>query len=235
MRKNEYMIPRLVMFFLGLAVLGVIAMVTAPLFLDRIGVYIFTCISVVSVYVAGFLPVLVSRFRGQVASVASGMAVYYKAMSTYAFVTVINIVLLLVMILPVGISIAIQCVAAFVFLIWVILALVSKDHIDAVQQEENEKKSFVVELRSKADRLVAMTARVDNSGVRAAVNNIAENMRYLSPGSSAEARDLERRMLVILDTILMDSYFSGDAGSLGGLENKLGNFNALYLERKNMY
>ncbi len=235
MRKNEYMTAKLVVFFLGLAVLTVIAVVLAPIFVLRLGAYIFSCISIVSAYVAAFLPVLVSRFSGHIASAASGMAVYYRAMSTYATVTVINVALLLFMILPVGIAIAIQCVALFVFIIWMFLALASTDHIDAVQQEEDEKKSLVVQLRSKADRLTAISSRVDNSNVCKAVNSIAENMRYLSPGSSDEARDLERRMLVVLDTILMDSYFSGDAGSLGSLESKLDDFNALYLERKNMY
>lgn len=235
MRKNEYMTAKLVVFFLGLAVLAVIAVVLAPVFVLRIGAFIFSCISIVSVYIAGFLPVLISRFSGQVASVASGMAVYYKAMSTYAVITVINVVLLMFMILPIGMSIAIQCVAGFVFFIWALLALMSKEHIDAVQQEENEKKAPVIDLRSKAAKLAAMSSRIDNSSIRTAVNNIAENMRYLSPGNSDEARDLERRMMVILDTILMDTYFSGDIRSLGGLEKKLDDFNALYLERKNMY
>lgn len=234
MRNNEYQALKVILFVLGLAVIAVVAVVLAPVFEYKTGEYIFACIGVASVYVAGFLPVLLSRFRGQVASVASAMAVYYKAMSTYTFITIVNVILVLT-VLPFGVSIAIQCVGIFIFLIWVFLSMVAKDHIDGVQQEESIKMSFVTELRNRANRLTAMASRTDNSAVRNAVTNIAENMRYLSPGNSKEAQELERRMLVVLDTILMDSYFSGDAASLGGLESKLGNFNALYLERKNMY
>lgn len=235
MRNNEYMAVKLIIFFLGLAVLAVIAVVLTPIFDLRIGEYIFSCISIVSAYIAGFLPLLISRFRGQVTAVVSGLAVYYKAMSTYAAITITNVVLLLISVLSIGISIAIQCVAMFVLLIWGFLALISKDHIDSVNQEEKQKKSNVIELRSKADRLVAMSSRVDNNSIRTAVNNIAENIRYLSPGNSKKSYELECRMLIMLDSILIDSYFSGDEGSLGSLENKLDDFNTLYLERKNMY
>ncbi|MGN1340912.1 MAG: hypothetical protein ACI4WS_11515 [Oscillospiraceae bacterium] len=235
MKKREISVLGLILFILGIAVLAVVFFMLGPLFEDNSSGYIFSCISVLVLYLAVFLPIMLGLFRGGVATAAASGSVYYKGLATYGVISLANIVLALT-IFPLGISIAIQCVALFVFVIWIFMAVATKSHIESTLQDEEQKKSLVMELRSKSGRLSALAAGLDKgSSIRVSAEKLAENMRYLSPGNTKEEHDLERRMLAVLDSILIDGYFvSGGYQSPETLEGKFRDFDILYRQRKNM-
>lgn len=235
MKKNEHLAVRVVIFVAGIVVLGLAFALLSPLFERMIPEYIFACVSVSLLYLAVFLPLLLGSARGGIASLAAAAAVYWKGLAAYFTASVVAIVLAFTF-LPLVISIVIQLVALFVFVIWVCLALVAKGHIESTARDEDIKMSGVSALRSKASRLAALAAGLEKGdSMRATAEKIAEDMRYLSPGNTAEAQDMERSMLAALDTILTDSYFiSGEKGPTAALESKLKNFDALYRVRKNM-
>ncbi|MGN1423126.1 MAG: hypothetical protein ACI4XA_07105 [Oscillospiraceae bacterium] len=235
MKKNEHLAVRVIIFVVGIVVLAVAYTLLSPLFERMMPEYIFTCVSVSLLYLAVFLPILLGSARGGIASLAAAAAVYWKGLAAYFTASVVAIVLAFTFI-PLVIPIIIQCVALFVFVIWMCLALVAKGHIESTARDEEAKKSGVTALRNRAGRLAALAAGLEKGdSMRAAAEKIAEDMRYLSPGNTAEAQDLERSMLAVLDTIITDSYFiSGEKGPTAQLESKLKNFDALYRVRKNM-
>ena len=235
MKKRAFSAAGLIIFIAGALVLAFAFLMLSPLFAFRQAEYIFSCISVSLIYLAYFLPVLIGSFGGDIAGVAASGAIYYKGVSAYSAVTVIDIALTFVF-MPLPLSIVIECVALFVLFIWVFMALLTKEHIDSSLRDENEIKSLVMELRSRAGRLASITAGLDrNNAIRVRAEKIAEDMRYLSPSNSGSARDFERKLLAILDAILMEGAVSSGEGVItASLQNKFNEFDVLYRERKSM-
>lgn len=235
MKKREYFAVGLILFILGIAVLAFAFVMLSPLFVYFRGEYIFSCVSVSLLYLAVFLPIVFGSFKGGVATIAASGAVYYKGLTIYGIISIADIVLAFTLI-PLSVAIVIQSVAVFVFVVWLLMAIVTKDHIESSLRDEEIKKSPVMELRSRSRKLAAIAAGLDKgSSIRAGAEKIADDMQYLSPGNTDDAHDIERRMLAVLDSIIMDSYFaSEEKGSTDSLESKFRNFDALYRERKNM-
>lgn len=236
MNKRTFSLAGLIIFIIGVPVLASAFLLLSPFFLDKQAEYIFSCVCVSLIYLAFFLPVFIGSLRGNIAGVAVSGTVYYKGATIYSVITAADIVLVFTF-LPIAVAIAAECVALFVLIIWIFMALLTKGHIDNSLRDEEIKKSLVMELRSKSDRLVSMTSVLDKSNtLRVRAEKIAENMRYLSPGNSTEARDLERRLMTILDTILMDgSLTSAEGVPSDPLLNKFNDFEVLYRERKSMH
>ncbi len=235
MKKNEYSAVRLILFIAGIIVLAFAFVMLGPLFEHSRAQYVFACVSVSLLYLAVFLPIVLGSLEGGIAAASASGAVYYKGLMTYGFISVVDIALAFT-ILPLSIAIVIQAVALFVFIIWLLMAVVTKNHIESSLRDEEIKKSLVMELRSKSNKLSALTAGLDKgSSIRAGAEKIADNMRYLSPGNTDDQHEIERKMLVVLDSIIMDSYFASGGGlPTASLESKFSNFEALYRERKNM-
>lgn len=235
MKKREYSVAALIVFILGLAVLAAAFPLLSPLFEDTRPQFIFSFVCAALLYLAFFLPFLTGMFKGGIASAAASGAVYFKGFSTYFVITAADIALAFT-VAPLGVVIAIQSAALFIFAIWLFMAVVTKGHVTSVQSEEDMKKAPVMALRSRAGRLSALAAELDgNSAVRVWAEKTAENMRYLSPGNTANERELELKMLSVLDSIIADGYFAGaGSGSVEPLEMKFRSFDALYGERKNM-
>lgn len=235
MKKREYFAVRLILFILGIVVLTFVFLMLGPLFVYNRAQYVFSYVSVSLLYLAAFLPIIFGSLKeGVAAAVASG-AVYFKGLITYGVISIANIVLAFTL-LPLSVVIVIQIVALFVFIVWLFLAIVTKDHIESSLREEEIKKLPVMELRSRSRKLSALAAGLDKGdSIRIHAEKIADNMQYLSPGNTDNEHDIERRMLAVLDSIIMDSYFVSEGGQPTALlESKFRNFDALYRERKNM-
>lgn len=235
MKRREYSAVRLILFILGIVVLAFAFLMLAPLFEDNRAQYVFSCVSVSLLYLAVFLPIVLGSLRGGVAAAAASGAVYFKGLITYCVISVADIALAFT-VLPLSVAIVIQCVALFIFIVWLFMAVVTKSHIESSLQNEEIKKSPVMELRSRSLKLSSLAAGLDKgNSIRVSAEKIADNMRYLSPGNKEDAHDIERRMLAVLDSIIMDSYFASEGEQpTASLESKFKNFDALYRERKNM-
>ena len=235
MKKSEFSPVRLILFILGIIVLAFAFTMLAPLFEYKQKQYIFACVCVSLLYLAISIPILLISFKGGIAGTAVSGAVYYKGLSIYSVVTVADIALAFT-VFPLVIAIVIQAIALFVLIIWLFMAIVSKNHIESSARTEEIKKAPVMELRSKAQRLSALAAGLEKgSSIRTASEKIADNMRYLSPGNTRAEHDLEYKMIATLDSIIADSYFVAGGGTpSASLESKFTDFEALYRERKNM-
>lgn len=235
MKKREYSAVRLILFILGIVVLAFAFLMLGPLFEDNRAQYVFSCVSVSLLYLAASIPIVLGSLRGGVAAAAASGAVYFKGLITYGVITIADIALAFT-VLPISVAIVIQAVAFFIFIVWLLMAFVTKNHIESSLRDEEAKKLPVMELRSKSQKLSALAAGLDKgNSIRVSAEKIADNMRYLSPGNTKNEHDLENRMLVLLDSIIMDSYFVSEGGlPTASLESKFKNFDALYRERKNM-
>ena len=202
MNKQGISIAGLIVFIFGALVLAAAFALLAPLFLFAQAKYCFSCISVSTAYIMYFLPVFAGGIRGSFANLAVSGTLYYRAVAAYTALTVANVVLAF-FVLPLPLSVVIQGVGLFIFLIRVCAALFTKEHINAAERSEEATRALVTELRGKAGSLTAVTAALDKANpLRVRAERLAENMRYLSPATSAQAHELERRLAVILDTIL---------------------------------
>lgn len=235
MKKQSYLAAKLAVFVAGLAMLVTAFVLLKPVFDDMhlTEQYIFEGICVFSLYLAVFAPILLGGLNGMPAAVFASGAVYYKALTTYFAITAAAGVMAFLR-LPLAISIMVQLVGVFVFLIWTLAAVFTKEHIETVQIQENIKKSMVIELRSKSASPNAMAQGIEDNAIRSAVKSIEENMRYLSPSDSEMAQDMERKMVALMDAIMSDGFFAG-RGDKTALESKLRDFDALYRQRKIIY
>lgn len=233
MKKNSIAVC-LIVFILGLVVLGIAFVLMSPLFIFTPFRYIFACINVVLMYIAFFVPFISGALKGSMEGAVIGGAVYYYGFAIYCIVSIVNIVRGFIVI-PFNIVIVIQSVALFIFILWVVMATVTKGHLESVHKKEEIKKSPVMELRNCGTKLLALSSRLDKgNSIRIQSEKIAEDMRYLSPGNTADEHDLEYKMLTVLDSIIKDSYFfSGGNGNTDLLEDKFRQFDVLYKERKN--
>lgn len=235
MRKSNFSVGRLILFIAGIVILAFAFVMLAPLFEYTRAQYAFSCVSVSLLYLASFMPVLLGSLNGRFAAAAASAAVYFKGLIIYGVITIADIVLAFT-VLPLSAAIVIQAVALFVFFVWLFMALATKSHIESTRRDEEIKKSPVMELRSKAQKLSALAAGLDKgNSVRVSSEKIADNMRYLSPGNTKNEHELEHKMLAVLDSIIADSYFFSEGGlPSASLESKFKDFDALYRERKNM-
>lgn len=235
MKKRECYAVSLILFILGIVVLAFAFLMLSPLFENNRAKYIFACVSVFLLYLAVFLPIILGLFKDGISAVAASGAVYYKGLTIYGVISIAGI-LLAFTIIPLSIAIVIQSVALFIFIAWILAAIVTKNHIESTIHDEEIKKSPVMELRSRSRKLSALASGLDKgNSLRVCAEKIADNMQYLSPGNTADEHDIERRMLAVLDSIIMDSYFVSEGNLFtDSLESKFRNFDALYRERKNM-
>lgn len=235
MKKRKYSAVRLLLFILGSIVLVFAFLMLAPLFEYKCAQYVFSCVSISLLYLVAFLPALLVSLNEKVAVLAASGAVYFKGMVTYGVISIADIVLAFT-VLPLSVAIVIQSIALFIFIVWLFMAIVTKDYIESSLHDEEIKKSLVMELRSRAGKLSALAAGLDKgNSIRVCAEKIADNMRYLSPGNTDNEHDIERRMLAVLDSIIMDDYFVSEGRMPTELlESKFRNFDALYRERKNM-
>ena len=235
MRKNNYSSLLLVIFCFGLIIAAAALFLIKGLFADRKCTYIFTCVSVMLVYIAAFLPFITDLISGKTAQLVVSGAVYYKGMSAYAVISAAA-VYLAISVIPLKIAIAIQLVALFIFVIYIFMAKITSDKIGSIEDAEIEKKSLISGMRSTAYHLSIMINDHDNSKVKEAINRINDDLRYLSPSSSQEAYELESRMSALIDSMISDPFFrSIGVKSSEMLETKFDDFEFLYKQRKNIY
>lgn len=233
--KKKSIAVCLIVFILGLVVLGTAFVLMSPLFIFIPFRYIFACVNVSLMYIAFFVPFISGALKGSMEASVIGGAVYYYGFAIYCIVSVINIVRGFIVI-SFNIVIVIQSIALFVFILWVVMATVTKGHIESVYRNEEIKKSPVMELRSCGIKLLALSSRLDKgNSIRIQSEKIADDLQYLSPGNTVDEYDLEYKMLIELDSIIKDNYFfSGGSGNTDLLEDKFRKFDVLYRERKNM-
>ncbi len=236
MKKSDNSSFTLILFLFGFIVIAALAFFLKDLFPFRTATYIFSCMSIILVYIAAFLPLLMG-ISGKTDNIVASGTVYYKGMAGYAVVSFADIFLAAAAI-PLKAAIVIQLAALFIFIVYVFMARVTSDTISNVEENETAKKSMVFELRSKAQKLALMADKPNESSrsIKSAIDRINEDLRYLSPGSSSEAYELECKMSSMIDDMLSDAYFkSADMHSTETLEAKISSFELLYKQRKNIY
>lgn len=239
MKKSQYYTLKLALFICGIAVLVVASFLvgSVPVFKLQPTKYILTCVTVIILYIAAFLPTFIMSGKGDTATNVVTWTVYYKGFAVLTVVSVANIIIgFNNLLLPAGVNIAVEAVAFFVFMLWAFITYSAKSVMTDAERGENMKKAPVDTLKKKAQKLAALAEGLDkNDEVRLKAEKIVEDLRYLSPGNTEEQHDLEHRMAGVLEGIVMDSYFYSEGEPPSpSLESKFKTFDALYRERKNM-
>ena len=225
----------MVAFVFGILTIVIAFLLLYPLFGFNQVAYIFTFSSILVAYILFFIPMFIAPFRGDAGGIAVSGGLYYKGLSIYIFVSIVDIVLAF-MLMPFALYIIIQCIALFVFLLWVFMAQLAKEHIDGSLQAEEAKKSLIMELRNRSSKLIALTSTLENDNPNLInAKKIQENMRFLSPSDNPEARELDRRLLTALNNIISDPLLASSEGAQSdSLKRKFDEFDVLYRERKSI-
>ena len=230
MDKEKFSYLKLLLFLFGYVLIIIIsACLSKPLGLS-LGRSLFAALMLILMYTSVFFPLLVANLKGDVAKIAASASVYYKGMAAYIVASAGELAAL-VYGAPLGMIIASQCVAVFLFLLYIFLSIFTAKHIENVQTSEVQKKYMIKELKERAAELVALSSNSDQD-VQKAVRKLEENVRFLSPVSSQAAIDLECMMCDKLDRMLyaIDSAANGDNST--DLMRMLNEFDVLYRQRK---
>ena len=237
--ENKYPIMKILVFLLGMIVITVSGILLQPYFKIDTGKIIFVAISVFLMYITVFLPVLLKSFSPQNADrVFVGGAVYFIGMVVYLLVSIILIVGI-INVLSLRIAVVVQLVAVFVFSIYVLTACYTSDYIKDVNKSEGKKKNLVLILREKTSRLDSFAEGLkdeNNKELKESIKKLSEDFRYLSPSDNNHAVELEQRMLVIVDDLLTDRYFTMSENMDKSLvEKKIDELNVIFNQRKKIY
>ncbi len=207
--KKDFTLFKAILFILGLIVIGTAAILLRGFmaFGTERYFYIFAC--VVVVYVAFFFPLLMNSFpRENAAKVFVGGAVYYRGFITYVVLTAGLIAASFY--IPVLFAILAQSCLTIILLIYILLACFTANFIEAVGKEEQEKVANVLEIRKKMKNLSVLADGLgdENKAVKDAIKKLANRAENLSPSNAPEAKDMELKILMLVEGLLADNFFT---------------------------
>ena len=234
--NNGFSVKRLIIFFFGLIVAGILPALLMPPYSPAIGRVPVLSIALVLIYICFALPFVFHYTRRDADKILVGGAVYYKGVVTFSIVVGVASVLLYAGIIRTSVAIGVFLVALFALVIYLYLAYKTTEHISNVKAEENAKTAPVMELR-RASANLANQVSAKHSGNQELVSktsSLSDDLRYLAPSDSAEAAELEEAMLEAFRDV--ELYLkSGSERDISEAIKTLDEIRQLYLQRKSVY
>lgn len=85
----------------------------------------------------------------------------------------------------------------FLFLVGIFLAFTSSSNVQSVFEEEERNRSGITEMKKLTHEVVIKLDQIDGfpAALKKKINDLHENLRYLSPGNNQEAQALEKDYL----------------------------------------
>lgn len=91
----------------------------------------------------------------------------------------------------------IHAILFFLFLVGIFLAFTSSSNVQSVFEEEERNRSGITEMKKLTHEVVIKLDQIDGfpAALKKKINDLHENLRYLSPGNNQEAQALEKDYL----------------------------------------
>ena len=97
----------------------------------------------------------------------------------------------------------IHAILFFLFLVGIFLAFTSSSNVQSVFEEEERNRSGITEMKKLTHEVVIKLDQIDGfpAALKKKINDLHENLRYLSPGNNQEAQALEKDYLNAMKAI----------------------------------
>lgn len=131
----------------------------------------------------------------------------------------------------------IQAVFFFIFLFSILGGSLVTTQISAVSNEQQQMRAVMDEIRQRAQMLSVQCSSLgeNHSELKKQVENISNDLRYLSPSKSPMAVDIENRINMALTQISVDPVFTSPEASDAGAMSKVSEIQLLIKQRKAIY
>ena len=241
MRNNQLPFFKMCLFLAGLLLSFLIGMWIPGIYpVEIVWRRWLTCTTVILLYLAGTLPVLMMEVRSlkDADPLFLAGAVYFRGFVAYALVSIVRIFLIQWMIIGFASALVSELTALFVFFVYVYLACFTGNHTESVAEYERAKTADLDEIRENLQMLEAKAKLLgeEQKEVCEKIKKLRENVRYLSPSDRETAESLEREMLAQIAEISSDPLFQGNGNSCNDrILQKLNDLDILYRQRKSIY
>ncbi len=131
----------------------------------------------------------------------------------------------------------IQAVFFFIFLLSILGGSLVTTQISAVAGEQKQMRAVMDEIRQRAQMLsIQCSSLGENHNVfKQQVENISNDLRYLSPSKNPMAVDIENRINMALTQISVDPIFTSAEASNANAMSKVSEIQILIKQRKAIY
>ena len=200
--------------------------------------YIFMWNSIGVVFILAFVPIFFEQLtvRNADRKVIS-LVVYYRGFVVYALLSA-AIIVLLFKFLELKYAILLQVGVLILFAVYVGVSYLVSGHVKNVAETETAKTATVESLRARAQSLVILTDRLGDgdNDIREMARKLSDDLRYLTPSSDANARNLDDQMSMMLDSLTSDSYFvRPNSQSRENVVRKFDALKTLFAQRKAIF
>jgi hypothetical protein len=227
MNKSQSSFFRAILFLLGAGIVALAFYLTQGS-REVTGVDKFTWISISIMYLVLFTPFFFSSIRIANFSVKiPNMVLTWLGILVYVAASIIVLVLLRTEIIPVNQSavieiiesyldpqepkyyltlnqaIVIQAILVFLFLLDVYFAYFASAHVASVAREVESKRQYLTEIKSKAASLTLTAGSLPSQyeQVRKLINQVTDDIKYVSPVSGGAGTDAELQIISLLDNL----------------------------------
>ena len=186
--------------------LGIVIIIFAPFLLGIKNIEMwkifFADAIVLSAYTMFFYPTLpVFHDKHKTGGIFVAGGIYYKGVYVYMLISALILFAVFGANLKRSIAILLQLIAIFVFLIYIYLANASLDHIESVKKHEENKTVVKQQLKSKIQSLKIDIEDIESAEAKALIEEINEDLRYLSPTNNIDGQRLEETILGLVEDI----------------------------------
>ena len=233
--KKDYSLPRLIIFFIGLAIVIALPLliIPAPFIATEKGTFVY--IIIVLLYLGYALPLVFNYFhRAGSDRVFVGGVFYYRGIGIFTVISVITCALLLKGQIQLKTGIAFELIALFIAIIFCYLAYRVSNKIHEVADYEQSKKEVLYNLRNAASNLqiILNNEYQGDSEIINAVNELQKNFRYLTPSDDKKAKELEEKMLNRVLSITSSDLTINNPSNAKVVKDYLNELKIMYMQRK---
>lgn len=129
----------------------------------------------------------------------------------------------------------VHAILLFLFLVGIFLAFTSSSNVQSVFEQEERNRSGIAEMKKLTHEVLIKLDQIDGfpAGLKNKINDLHENLRYLSPGNNPEAPALEKEYLNAMKAIY-DRLFDRPPDE-EKIERLIGECERLCKDRKQIY
>lgn len=201
MNTRSFSPTRLILFLFGAAAIGLVIWFVIPDALREAHAMAFLILTALLIYAAALLP-LVFYLRMTDGTLIGGI-IYYRGVAVFGALSAALMLIVLLTMRVKPLIIILELLFVVVFAVYETVSFSVAAHIDNVQRAETMKRDTLDYLRRKAAELQIRTDALDagDRETRAAVQRLAEDLRFLSPSDQAQAVNLERQIAAKIDSL----------------------------------
>ena len=166
--------------------------------------YIF---SMLAIAVQAIVPIVTSQKSSRMSDALLGFSLLKSGMIYLAVQIIFGLIVMAVRTFPVTWAVVIQMILLAVYVIMVISAIVADHHVEEVNKKTAERTFFVKALRAD---LAVQKSRVSDAEVTAALDKLAEKLKYADPTSSDLLAKIEDQISDTMEQLKAEIAGGGD-------------------------